>query len=179
LWLGCASNKIIVCLLLLGSLIVSHSQHQNQCRDHCSWTFQGRLRHRAVHHRADGHVRRPVGCALPDDEIAPALSCHLLHGCPHVRLLSPLPACLRRSVQSTAGIGPDVSVETQRTAASASLSWCPNAASFFVAVTISTDVFPCLAPSRRSLAAVVMTAESVFRTMTAVKHRQLADWGSI
>jgi len=46
-------------------------------------------------------------------------------------------------------------------------------------VTISTDVFPCLTPSRRSLAAVVMTAESVFRTMTAVKHRQLADWGSI
>lgn len=32
---------------------------------------------------------------------------------------------------------------------------------------------------RRSLAAVVMTAESAFRTVGAAKHHRLADWGSI
>ena len=31
----------------------------------------------------------------------------------------------------------------------------------------------------RSLAAVVMTAESAFRTVGAAKHHRLADWGSI
>ena len=40
-------------------------------------------------------------------------------------------------------------------------------------------IHPVMPVGRRSLAAVVMTAESAFRTVGAAKHHRLADWGSI